>query len=655
MKYLLTTPLYYVNAAPHAGHAYSTIVADAIKRFHRMKGEDVFLVTGTDEHGQHVERAVKASGLTEQEFVDRIANAWRAQWDELGIAYDSFIRTTSPQHHRTVQWLFERCRQNGYIYKGRYTGQYCVNCELYVNEAGPGDPCPTCGRPTETVTEENYFFKLSAFESRLMKLYEEQPRFVQPESRCNEVISFVRSGLRDLSISRTSITWGIPVPVEGKHVFYVWFDALIGYLSAIGYGGSPQQVAEAEKLWPADLHLVGKEIVRFHAVYWPAFLMAADMPLPKRIFAHGWLLFEQEKMSKSLGNVVRPSPIARVVGVDGLRYYLLRDIVFGQDGSFGYDALVTRYNADLANGLGNLTSRTLTMIGKYCEGRIPDGSGGDDQIACHARETISQFRTFFDNFEFSRAIESVWSLQSAVDKYIVANKPWDLAAQDGAEARARLGRVLYTAAETLRIASALLYPVLPAAAGKIWRQLGQSSSPADQRLDDLAWGRLEAGQEIGKIEAVFPRLDKAEAIQKMRELEDQAARQQAGLLGKKPEPAPEPQQAAAGGKISIDDFARVDMRVGLVKFAERVKGADKLLHMKVDIGEPEPRTIVAGIAAAYTPEQMIGRKVIIVANLQPRKLRGIESNGMIVAASLENGLPVLAGFLEDVPVGARLK
>ena len=655
MKYFLTTPLYYVNAAPHVGHAYSTIVADVIKRFRQMRGDEVFMLTGTDEHGQKVERAVKAAGLSPQEFTARIAGAFRSQWDELGIVYDGFIRTTNPQHHRTVQWLFERCRKNGYIYKGQYTGQYCVACELYVSDAGPGDPCPTCGRPTETVTEENFFFKLSAFESRLLKLYDDDPQFVQPEARRNEVISFVRQGLRDLSISRTSITWGIPVPVEGRHVFYVWFDALIGYMSGIGFGGDPEQVARAEKLWPADLHLVGKEIVRFHAVYWPAFLMAGGLPIPRRIFAHGWLLFEQEKMGKSRGNIVRPSPIARVVGVEGLRYYLLRDIAFGQDSSFSYEGLINRYNSDLANGLGNLASRTLTMIGKYCGGAVPDPGGGPEpEIARLARGVIAQSAACFENFEFSRALESVWSLEAAVDKYIVENKPWELAERADSESRSRLGRVLYTAAEALRICAVLLYPALPASAEKICRQLGQAASPASQRLDALDWGQLPPGQKIGKIEAVFPRLDKAEAIQKMSELEEQVVKEQAALMGKRPEPAAAA-PAPTDGQISIDDFARVDLRVGLVKSAERVKRADKLLHMMVDIGEPEPRSIVAGIAQAYTPEQMVGRKVVIVANLQPRKLRGIESNGMIVAASLENGAPVLAGFLEDVPVGARLK
>jgi methionyl-tRNA synthetase len=635
MKYYLTTPIYYVNSTPHVGHVYATSSADAVRRFRAMQGYDAVLTTGTDEHGQNVERAAKAVGRTAQQFADVVAAEWRRQWDTLGIRYDRFVRTSDPVHHETVKWLFHRCQERGYIYKGSYTGQYCFSCELYVNDAQPGDPCPDCKRPTETVTEENYFFRLSAFQQRLLELYEQQPDFILPETRRNEVASFVRQGLQDLSITRTSIQWGIPVPVEGKHVFYVWFDALTAYITAV----------KNDQYWPADLHVIGKEIVRFHAVYWPAFLWAADLPLPKRIFAHGWLLFEQDKMSKSRGNVKRAEPIRRVVGIDGMRYFLFREIVFGQDGSFSYDALVARYNSDLANGLGNLTSRTLTMIGKYCGGTLPGVF--DAGIGELAVQVIAQAVACYENLEFTRALEALWSLQSAVDKFIVENKPWDLAEKPDAESRERLERTLGTAAEVIRIVTVLLHPLLPGATEKIWRQLGYGEPLAAQRIDQLQWGQLAAGQRIGKTEAVFPRLDKAEAIQKMEELDKQVAQEQAALMGMA--------KKEADARISIDDFAKVDMRVGLVQSAERVKGADKLLHMKVDIGETEPRSIVAGIAPAYTPEEMVGRKVVIVVNLQPRKLRGIESNGMIVAASLPDGAPVLAGFLEDVPIGARLK
>ena len=369
MKYYLTTPLYYVNAAPHIGHTYTTMAAETIARFKRMQGFEAVMFTGTDEHGQKVERAAEATGKSPQEFTDVISAEFRTQWEKLNIRVDRTIRTTDPRHHKVVQWLFQRCMENGYIYKGSYSGQYCVYDELYVNEAKPGDPCPDCGRITETVTEENYFFQLSAFTEKLMALYETQPDFIQPESRRNEVMSFVRSGLNDLSISRTTLKWGIPLPVPGNHVFYVWFDALIGYMSAVD-----GEKIDGEDLWPADLHLIGKEIVRFHAVFWPAFLMAGGVPLVKKIYAHGWLLFENDKMSKSRGNIVRSEPIRQVLGADALRYFLLREIVFGQDGSFSYDALVSRYNSDLANGLGNLASRTLTMIHQYRQGKIPEAA-----------------------------------------------------------------------------------------------------------------------------------------------------------------------------------------------------------------------------------------------------------------------------------------
>jgi methionyl-tRNA synthetase len=638
MKYYLTTPLYYVNAAPHIGHTYTTMAAETIARFKRMQGYDAVMFTGTDEHGQKVERSAEAAGKSPREFTDAISAEFRAQWEKLNIRVDRTIRTTDPRHHKVVQALFQRCMDNGFVYKGSYTGQYCVSDELYANEAKPGDPCPICGRPTETVTEENYFFKLSAFADKLIELYETHPEFIQPETRRNEVLAFVRQGLNDLSISRTTIKWGIPLPVEGNHVFYVWFDALIGYVSAV----------DGEDLWPADLHLIGKEIARFHAVFWPAFLMAAKMELPKRVFAHGWLLFENDKMSKSRGNIVRSEPIRQVMGADALRYFLLREIVFGTDGTFSYDALIGRYNSDLANGLGNLASRTLTMIHQYRGDEIPEGS--DPEIAALANQTVTAVEKHFDAFEFSKGLEAVWALISAVDKYIVQKAPWKLARQIDQVSQTELSATLYTAAESLRIATALLSPVLPQSAPKIWAQLGMPGSIEEVRLETLEWGTLQPGQKIGEIAPVFPRIDLKEAVASMRALEEKVTAEQNALLGKKPAAA-EP----AGEKITIDDVMKVDLRVGLVLFAERVKNSDKLMHMKVDIGEAEPRTIVAGIAEAYTAEQLLNRKVVIVANLQSRKLKGIESNGMIVAASVEGGKPVLAGFHEDIPVGARLK
>ena len=643
MKYYLTTPIYYVNAAPHLGTAYSTFAADLIKRFKKMEGRDpVVLTTGSDEHSLKVERAALAAGVNPLAYTTKMAAEFINQWAKLGIDYDHFIRTSDPKHHETVRWLFERCEKNGYIYRGSYTGAYCVSDEAYVNDVTPGDPCPTCGNPTETVTEENYFFKLSAFQKPLLELYEKNPEFVKPDHRRNEMIAFVQKGLNDLSITRTNIQWGIRAPVEGHHVFYVWFDALISYMSAV----------KNDDLWPADLHLIGKDILRFHAVYWPAFLMAADLPLPKQVFAHGWILHEENKMSKSRGNVVRPGPIVDVVGADALRYFLLREITFGQDGSFSYDALIQRYNADLANGLGNLASRTLTMIHQYRNGLIPDSPGAPD-IAEAARRTTELTMDAFCDFNFSRGLETLWTFISVIDKFIVERAPWKLGKDTSEFAQNMLNETLYSAAEALRILCAWTYPVMPNSARNIWIQLGMRAPIESVTFADLHWGKLRAGQKIGSVAAVFPRLD-ASAIAKMELLEVQEKARQAELFGaaKAVASAAPPADAA---KISIDDFVKVELRVGQVVSAERVKGADKLLHMKVDIGEEQPRTIVAGIAESYPPEAMLGRKVVIVANLQPRKLRGIESNGMIVAASLEGGKPVLAGFLEDVPVGARLK
>jgi methionyl-tRNA synthetase len=630
MKYYITTPIYYVNAAPHIGHAYTTIVADLLKRYKSMLGFHAVLTTGSDEHGVNVERSAERAGKSPKVFCDAIAAEFARQWNVLGLQIDHFQRTTDPRHAKVVQDLFDRCRKNGFVYKGSYSGQYCIFDNLYVNDAKPGDPCPDCGRPTETVTEENFFFKLSAFTDKLLALYESQPDFIQPETRKNEVLAFLRQGLNDLSITRSNIKWGIPVAGEAPHVFYVWFDALTAYISA---------VQDEPSLWPADLHLIGKEIVRFHAIYWPAFLMAAGLELPKRIYAHGWLMFENDKMSKSRGNIVRAEPIAQVMGSDALRYFLLREVVFGTDGSFSYDALVGRYNSDLANGLGNLASRTLTMIRQYRDGIIPAGQSTDI-----AAETIARVLAAYEKFEFSKALEEVWSLISTVDKYIVQQAPWKQVKNAPPE---RLDETLYTAAEALRIVTALLAPVLPQSAEKIWSQLGMQIPLASVRLDSLQWGGLQPGQPIREVAAVFPRLDAKESIEKMRALEEKVTAEQAILMGKKP--------VEAAPKIPIDDFLKVDLRVGLVLSAERVKNSDKLMHMKVDIGEPTPRTIVAGIAEAYTPEALLNRKVVIVANLQPRKLKGIESNGMIVAASIADGKPVLASFLEEIPVGARLK
>jgi methionyl-tRNA synthetase len=638
-KYYLTTPIYYVNAAPHIGHAYTTFAADLIRRYKRMQGYEVVLTSGTDEHGQKIEKAARDQGKSPQEFTDLISAEFEETWKKLGIAPDRFRRTTNPKHHKMVQELFRLCLENGCLYKGSYTGAYCVPDELYASDRKVGDPCPLCGRPLTEVTEENYFFKLSAFQDKLLELYEQQPDFIQPETRRNEVIAFVKQGLNDLSVSRTSIAWGIPVPNEEKHVFYVWFDALMTYMSAV----------EGEGRWPADLHLIGKEIVRFHAIYWPAFLMAAGWELPKRIFAHGWLLFQEDKMSKSKGNIVRALPIQEVIGADALRYFLMREIVFGQDGNFSYDALVGRYNSDLANGLGNLSSRTLSMIHQYRGGAVPDGVAGvDPEIAKLAETTIADVTGRFDNLEFSKGLEALWGLLGAIDKKIVEAAPWKLIKSREAADQKLLDATLYTAAEVLRISTLLVAPVIPESAAKIWNQLG-FPEPLDQMvLTSLAWGQLAAGQKVKKAEPVFPRIKAEQAVKKMRQLEEKETARQNKLLGKKP-------AGEEDGKIAIDDFAKVELRVAKVLSAQKVKGADKLLQLTVDAGEDEPRTILAGIAESYSPEEIIERKVVIVANLKPRKLRGILSNGMVVAATVEDDRAVLVSPIADVPVGTRLR
>jgi methionyl-tRNA synthetase len=697
-SFYLTTPIYYVNARPHIGHAYTTVVADAIARRKRALGYETWLLTGTDEHGQKIERSARQAGQTPHEFATLVSRQFRDLWDRMGLRYDDYIRTTEERHRKGVQKLWRVLQERGFIYKGSYTGQYCVSDELYV-DAPPGSPCPDCGRITETVSEENYFFKLSAFERKLLEFYEENPDFIRPESSRKEVLSFVRSGLKDLSVSRTSFDWGIPVPGDPAHVIYVWLDALANYITAIGYGSdNPEDQERFGRLWPANLQLVGKEIVRFHCIYWPAFLMAAGLAPPKSVVANGWLLFEQSKMSKSRGNVVRTETILATLGADALRYFLMREIVYGHDGNFSFDALVQRYNADLANGYGNLTSRVLAMINQYFGGVTPAGEA-DPRIVTAAETATLEFGRHFDALDFSRALESLWGLVAVVDGYITEKAPWKLKA---AEDTPRRASILYNCAEALRVITALAYPVLPDATAKIWAQLGLGDiSQAD--LKNVSWGQLTPGTALGPLGPIFPRAEK-DTVNRMHEIENGNEGKGAGteptsestvvtsapsapatapgptaadehasiatevtaeIAGKAPSavstaaalgtstPAPEPAPRAA--TITIDDFAKVELRVAQVRVAEPVKGADRLLRLEVDLGN-EVRQIVAGIAGAYKPEELIGRKVVIVANLQPRKLRGLESNGMIVAASVgEKGKPVLAGFLEDVEIGARLK
>jgi methionyl-tRNA synthetase len=784
-RFYLTTPIYYVNARPHLGTAYTTIVCDAIARRKRALGIETWFLTGTDEHAQKVERSAKAAGKDPQEFVTETSRRFRDLWDRLGLTYDDFIRTTEERHKQGVRKLFSELRDRGFIYKGFYTGQYCVSDEAFV-DGPPGTLCPDCGRITETVSEENYFFKLSAFERKLLEFYESNPGFMGPESTRREIVNFVRSGLKDLSVSRTGFSWGIRVPGDEKHVVYVWLDALVNYVTAVGYGSDdPAEKARFQKFWPADLHVMGKDIARFHCVYWPAFLMAAGIEPPHAVRTHGWLLFDQGKMSKSRGNVVRPETVVEVLGVDALRYFLLREIPFGQDGNFSFDALVQRYNGDLANGYGNLVSRVVNMVHKYFGGVVPEcdvqylkvGTEKEGAIWNRAEFTISQFGPLFDDLNFSEALKSLWLFVAETDGYLTANAPWKKPAdRSDADHTEHQARVLSTAAEAIRVITALAYPVLPDAASKVWRQLGQgeiADAAKNGFLRDLAWGGLKAGVRLGEPAPLFPRAEK-DAVERMENLEEEsnkaaakpadgpsetiapgpataspsvvsttatnvedvrandaltqtsAAPHDAGKPldtanvhsvpvehassrlsttpaeapetktrpdehgSPKPEgvhsylkfnpegkkameethaaaaPAAQPQPAspaAPAGEpaaeekqfITIDDFAKVDLRVAQVLVAERIPKADKLLRLEVDLGY-EKRQILAGIAQYYEPEKLIGRKIVIVANLAPRKMRGLESNGMLLAASLPpDGSPVLAGFLEEVPLGARLK
>ncbi len=750
-KFYLTTPIYYVNARPHIGHAYTTIVADVVARRHRLLGEDVFFLTGTDEHGQKIERAAAAQGIPPQQFADQVSQSFADLWKRMGITNDKFIRTTDPAHKRGAQKLFQTLFDNGYIELRSYTGTYCVSDEAFV-DVPVGTPCPECGRITETITEENFFFKLSSFQQQLIDLIESGTLSVEPESRRNEVLSFVRGGLKDLSISRTSFKWGIPVPNNEKHVIYVWLDALTNYMSAIGYGSdAPADIAQFEKYWPADLHLVGKEIIRFHCVYWPAFLLAAKLPLPKKIQAHGWLLFEESKMSKSRGNIVRtetildafgplcpptpavldPTPNAVILSegasapqskdllapdtatsagtfppqnsptkaqqdlfaADILRYFLLREIPFGQDGSFSFDAVIQRYNADLANGYGNLVSRTLNMITQYCGAAVPQVSDdlrkdvtdvawaiGIINLAPSSIGTIPQIstdyvrassiptrRTFdqaFEILELGRVMETFKTAVSIADGYISSHEPWKLAKSDAIDSRLKLEETLYIAAETVRIITALLYPILPYATASVWQQLGLGSIEEAARngeLKDLQWGGLKPGTKLGPLAPIFPRADKGLA-QIMTEMESPAT----------PAPTAEPtlaetpavaSQPATGNPqpatISIDDFLKIDLRVAQIVVAERIPKADKLLRLEVDLGptfEPARRQILSGIAKHYTPEELIGRRIAIIANLAPRKMRGLESHGMLLAASADDhGKPILATFSDEVPLGSRIR
>jgi methionyl-tRNA synthetase len=679
--FYVTTPIYYVNSHPHLGHLYTTIIADTVARFKRQRGYDVFFLTGTDEHGINIERAAEKNGLPVKQHVDNFVNEFQTAFAAYKFSNNHWIRTTDEYHKQGVAELWRRVRDNGYIYKGSYEGWYCGNCNEFYNESeAVKNDAGVLVCPTHTVTpldfitkEESYFFKLSAFQDKLLEYYEQNPNFIRPEARRNEVISFVSSGLKDLSVSRTSVKWGIPVPDDPEHTMYVWFDALTNYITAVGYGNETRGgEAEYKKYWPANLQLVGKDILRFHTVYWPAFLLAAGEQPAQTCFAHGMWLSGGRKMSKAIGNVIDLAVLAKYFQPDAVRYFALREMVFGQDGDFTYEALIDRITADLASGLGNLSSRTLTMIRNYCDGVIPAATISQNaELDARAAEVKSafasaqeQFDKEFDEYNFSRGLEAVWQAIAVVDKFISDAKPWDIAKDD--TRRAELELVLSTAIEALRSATVLLAPVLPESTQAIWEQLGESGNVADIAPNALA--PVAPGTRIGDIKPVFPRLDKKKVMNEINQAEaaSQEQREAARAQETKPETpaalAPEvaPAEAAAAPEgiayIGIEDFLKVELRVGEILTAERIPKADKLLKFTIDLGEATPRQILAGIAQYYEAENLIGRKVIVVANLAPRKLRGLESQGMILAASIgEEGRPILAGFLEEVPNGAKLK
>jgi len=637
-RFYVTTPIYYVNDVPHIGHAYTTIIADAFSRFQKLLGNDVFFLTGTDEHGQKVEKAAAEKGLNPIEWADQVVVRFKNLWKDLNISYDFFIRTTQSFHKEGVQKIFATLQEKGDIYKGIYKGWYCISDEYFLPEDVPLEKgeykiCPDCGKKAGIVSEECYFFKLSAYRDRLLDFYGKNPTFVRPPSRMNEVVSFVRQGLKDLSISRTTVKWGIPVPDDPSHTIYVWFDALHNYLTGIGYDWDK---ALFQKFWPATVHLIGKDILRFHAIFWPAFLMAAEFPLPQTVYGHGWWLKDDTKMSKSRGNVLDPYLILNTFGADSLRYFLLREIPIGLDGNFSHEGFIHRVNSDLANDLGNLIQRTLTMIHTYFQGTIEDieeEQEADKKLRLQFDKVKEKVLNFYQDYAINRALEEVWFYITSVNKYLAENEPWKIAKDN--DQRKRLARILYQAASAIRAISYFLFPVMPESAQKAWHFLGEGKAIEDESFSELKFESLKLGKKMKEPEPLFPRIALKDFLKE-----------------EKVQPAPLRKEEKME-EITFEEFMRMDLRVGEILKAEKVEGTQKLIKLEVDIGT-EKRTMVAGIADVYSPEELVGKKLVVIVNLKPALIRGIESQGMILAAEVE-GKATIPFFDRDISTGAKVR